>query len=263
MAREQRLVFGEVAEQYDRSRPSYPDAIVDDLVELAGLGPGRRVLEVGAGTGKATAMFAARGIPVLALEPSPEMAAVARRKLEPYPEVELVQSEFERWDPHGAEFSLIYAAQSWHWIRPELGYVRARAALAPGGWLAAFWNRPRWERVKLRDKLASVYATHAPELEPDNPMHPAGTLAPEQQDDWEREIARATGLDDAQIRNYDWSCEYSAEEYRQLLETHSDTRMLSEERRAGLLTAVAREIERHGGRLQISYVTRLGLARAV
>jgi SAM-dependent methyltransferase len=263
MAREQRLVFGEVAEQYDRSRPSYPDTMVDDLVELAGLGPGRRVLEVGAGTGKATAMFAQRGIPVLALEPSPEMAAVARRKLEPYPEVELVQCEFERWDPHGAEFWLIYAAQSWHWITPELGYLRARAALAPGGRLAAFWNRPRWERVTLRDRLAAVYAIHAPELERDNPMHPAGTLPPERQDDWEREIAQATGFDDAQVRHYEWTCEYTAEEYRQLLETHSDTRMLSPTRRAGLLAAVAQEIGRHGGSLRMSYVTRLGLARAV
>ena len=63
MAREQRLVFGEVAEQYDRSRPSYPDAMVDDLVELAGLGPGCRALEVGAGTGKATSAPGVAGAP--------------------------------------------------------------------------------------------------------------------------------------------------------------------------------------------------------
>ena len=263
MARERRLIFGEVAELYDRSRPSYPDALVDDLVQLAGLGPGRSALEVGASTGKATVMFALRGVPVLALEPSPEMAAVARRKLEPYPEVELVQSDFEHWDPHDAEFSLIYAAQSWHWVMPELGYLRARAALAPGGRLAAFWNRPRWERVELREELAAVYAAHAPELALDNPMHPAGPLGPERQDDWDRDIAQTTGFDDARIRNYDWTCEYPAEEYAQLLETHSDTRMLSEERRAGLLTAVAQEIGRHGGSLPMSYVTRLCLARAV
>src|ERR1019366_924936 len=207
MARERRLIFGEVAELYDRSRPSYPDALVDDLVQLAGLGPGRSALEVGASTGKATVILALRGFPVLALEPSPEMAAVARRKLEPYPEVELVQSDFEHWDPHDAEFSLIYAAQSWHWVMPELGYLRARAALAPGGRLAAFWNRPRWERVELREELAAVYG--------------------------ERDIAQTTGFDDARIRNYDWTCEYPAEQYAQLLETHSDTRMLSEERRAG------------------------------
>jgi tRNA G46 methylase TrmB len=63
--RERRLVFGEVAELYD----SYPPALVDDLVAMAGLDGGQAVLEVGAGTGKATVLFAQRGIPVLAIEP--------------------------------------------------------------------------------------------------------------------------------------------------------------------------------------------------
>jgi hypothetical protein len=53
-----RLAFGSVAELYDRSRPSYPPALVDDVLGLVGVAP--RVLEVGAGTGKATVLFAAR-----------------------------------------------------------------------------------------------------------------------------------------------------------------------------------------------------------
>ena len=77
--RERRLVFGEVAELYDRHRPTYPAELIDDLVALAGLDASRPVLEVGAGTGKATVLFAQRGIPVLAIEPSPEMAAIAGR----------------------------------------------------------------------------------------------------------------------------------------------------------------------------------------
>ena len=38
------------------------------------------MLEVGAGTGKATVLFAERGIPVVAIEPNAKMAAVARRQ---------------------------------------------------------------------------------------------------------------------------------------------------------------------------------------
>ena len=52
--RPRRLVFGEVAELYDSVRPSYPDALVDDVLAFAGAGPGDPALEVGAGTGKAT-----------------------------------------------------------------------------------------------------------------------------------------------------------------------------------------------------------------
>jgi SAM-dependent methyltransferase len=90
---ERRLSFGEVAELYDRARPSYPEALVEDLIELAGAGT---ALEVGAGTGKATVLFGQRGVSVLALEPSAEMAAVARRRCARFPEVSIQQVEFER-----------------------------------------------------------------------------------------------------------------------------------------------------------------------
>src|SRR5438105_8011948 len=75
MEHERRLAFGAVAELYDRARPSYPEALVEDVVALAPLGSPPRALEVGAGTGKATVLFAARGVAVHALAPSAEMAA--------------------------------------------------------------------------------------------------------------------------------------------------------------------------------------------
>ena len=74
--RQQRLVFGEVAELYDRARAGYPEALIDDVISFAGGdGPSLRALEVGAGTGKATVGFASRDLEILALEPSADMAA--------------------------------------------------------------------------------------------------------------------------------------------------------------------------------------------
>src|SRR3954465_12788071 len=63
---------------YHPARPAYPAALVDALVALSGLAPGDRVLEIGAGTGIATAALAARGLGVVAVERAPELAAVAR-----------------------------------------------------------------------------------------------------------------------------------------------------------------------------------------
>src|SRR5204862_4117471 len=73
-----RKTFGTVPELYDRARPAYPAVVFDDLAELARLEPGSRVLEIGPGTGKATAELARRGYSVTGIELSGELAENAR-----------------------------------------------------------------------------------------------------------------------------------------------------------------------------------------
>ncbi len=132
--REQRLVCGEIAAEYDAFRPSYPDALFDAVIEFGDLQAGDRALEIGAGTGKATVGFLARGFAVQALEPSPEMAAVLRTKC-----VEVEPTLFEAWTPPAEGFNLVYAAQAWHW-------GTRRRPLRTGGGCA----RPGWHgRVLL------------------------------------------------------------------------------------------------------------------
>src|ERR1700744_4942951 len=98
--RPRRLVFGEIAALYEASRPSYPEALIDDLVAWASHGVDRpSALEIGAGTGKATRLMAARGVAVTAIEPSSEMAAVARRlAVLTGGAVDPIQSDFEHAD---------------------------------------------------------------------------------------------------------------------------------------------------------------------
>jgi SAM-dependent methyltransferase len=172
-----RLSFGGVAELYDRSRPSYPEALVDGVLEYAGAGESDRAIEVGSGTGKATVLFAARGLNVVGIEPSAEMAQIARRNCAAYPNVTIEQTEFERWRPSGHEFRLVFAGQAWHWIAPETRYIAARAALEKNGALAAFWNVPDWAACDLREELGEVYRRHGRSGDTDDPMEPrsAGT----------------------------------------------------------------------------------------
>ena len=79
-----RTLFDGVAERYDAARPRYPRVVVDDLVALAGLEFGSRVLEIGCGTGQLTVDLARRGLDVTAVEIGPALAEVARRNLAPY-----------------------------------------------------------------------------------------------------------------------------------------------------------------------------------
>src|SRR2546427_238382 len=110
MGREQRFVFGEVADLYDRARPGYPEALVDDVLECCGL-PAPRVLEVGAGTGKATVAFAARGLEIVALEPPAGRASGASRAADPR-EMSAISAELRA----SGRFSQA-TLRSYHWAR--------------------------------------------------------------------------------------------------------------------------------------------------
>src|ERR1700679_3024303 len=83
-------VFDDVAEEYDRHRPAYPDALIDRACEVADLGPGAKVLEIGCGTGQLTRSLLARGLRVTAIEPGERLLARARGQLAHAGEVHFV-----------------------------------------------------------------------------------------------------------------------------------------------------------------------------
>jgi SAM-dependent methyltransferase len=256
----QRLAFGRVAELYDRARPAYPESAIAQVIAYAGALPGELVLEVGAGTGKATVMLAARGLRVLALEPDPAMAALARSNCAGLPEVEVRELAFEDYAP-AAPARLVLAAQSWHWVRPDIRYQRAGASLAPGGGLAALWTLPRWEEVALRAPLREVYARVVGDMPASFPMHPAGR-PDELAGDWRGEIAASGAFEDVRIEAHPWRLAYSAKAYAELIATHQDHILLAPERREELLAGIRAVIEREGaGAIEMSFATILCLAR--
>jgi len=260
-----RLVFGEVAELYEATRPTYPDALVDDLARWAADGvPRPAALEVGAGTGKATRLMAARGVTVTAIEPSQEMAAVARRTLlESGDPVELIESDFEHADLGGRRFPLVYAGQAWHWVSVPRGYELARDALRGGGRLVPFWNRPAWEHSDMRVALDEVYAEHLPAELGGGPWVPSrGVTTDAMREDWAEQIAQVPGLGEPDVRQYDWSIDYTAEQYVGLVATHSEIRLLDESTRLRFLAALHETIEGHGAAFTLPMRTLACVARA-
>lgn len=258
--REQRLVFGEVAELYDSTRAGYPDELVDDVIGFAGSdGPGLRAVEVGAGTGKATVSFAARGLDIVAIEPSAAMAEVARRNTAGF-KVRVAQTSFEDWPATGETFRLLYSATAWHWITPEVRYVKAAQVLAPGGAIALFWHRVQWQGERLRDELEDLYQRIAPDLLAQRPSFPG--LDPARPGEAvEAEVLRTGLFRDVITRTYPWSAAFTADTYAGLLQTQSGHRMLAEDRRAELLDGVRDIIAAHGGQIEIPHGTLLAMAR--
>jgi SAM-dependent methyltransferase len=166
LARGYGKVFNEVAVEYDRNRPSYPDALVDRACEVAGIGDGDRVLEVGCGTGQLTRSLLARGLRVTALEPGDRLIRVAEENLKDAGDVELVHARLEDMQLPRGRYAAVFSASAIHWVDPDLGWRKLADALAPGGTLALIQYFGLRERRSVDDQeaLLSALRRHAGEI---------------------------------------------------------------------------------------------------
>lgn len=164
--------FGSVAAAYERFRPGYPGSLVDEVLAYAGR-PLRTALEIGAGTGKATRVFAGRGIAVTASDPDPAMLAELRHHVPAG--VATVEAGLEDLPldlPPAAGFDLVFAAASLHWTRPEGRWERVAALLAAGGVFASFGGESHLADPDLERAALEARAPHLPE---DDVPSPDGT----------------------------------------------------------------------------------------
>src|SRR4051794_32602932 len=103
-----RMTFDSAADRYEQARPAYPGALYDAMIRAARLDAGDRLLEVGCATGTATLPLARRGFRITCIEIGAALAAVARRNLAGFSEVEVVEAAFEDWRPASSEpFDLV------------------------------------------------------------------------------------------------------------------------------------------------------------
>jgi SAM-dependent methyltransferase len=126
--------FGSAAAAYEEHRPDYPQAAARWAVEPA---PGRRVLDLGAGTGKLTATLVTLGAEVIAVEPDPAMLTELRRAL---PTVRALRGSAEAIPLPDASVDAVLAGHALHWFDMDLAGPEIARVLAPGGILAGLWN---------------------------------------------------------------------------------------------------------------------------
>jgi SAM-dependent methyltransferase len=154
LAQERSRLFDQHAEAYDRFRPTYPDAVIDEL-----LGPdpvGLELLDVGCGTGIASRQMAQRGATVLGVELAPRMAKIAHGH-----GLDVEIAAFEAWDAAGRTFDRVTSAQAWHWLDLPVATAKAASVLRPGGRLCLIWNAG-YQPDGLADALEAVYASIVP-----------------------------------------------------------------------------------------------------
>jgi SAM-dependent methyltransferase len=204
-------VFDATVDRYDEARPEYPAELIDDLVALAQLQPGDRLLEIGCATGKAARPLLARGFRLTCVEPGPSLAARAAATLD----ADVHHARFEDWVGEPGAFDLVFAATAWHWIDPGVKYAKAHAQLRPGGHFA-FWTASH----ALPEGFDPFFTEIQEVYDEINESHP-GDWPPAPTPDQRVEI-EATGLfGGVEVRRHLWELQYTADEYIALLETFS------------------------------------------
>ena len=245
---EPRFTFDRIAGLYDSARAGYPDAVFERLAKLAE--PGRSVLEIGCGTGKATVGLAAQGLTILALDPGPSMIAQARNNLGDDADVRFVTSTFEAWIPDAANFDLIAAAQAWHWVPPDIGLPKAASLLRRNGVLAIFGNDWVLADPQLNAAVDAVYIRLAPELR-DSPLgfwYRADGLLPPM-------IAGCGLYCDLLYEGFPWARTADIETYLGMLRTLSNHQGLDPPRLEALMVAVEQAVRAFGATVDLSYTT--------
>lgn len=277
-ARRYGRVFDEVAAEYDRNRPAYPDELVAEACQVAGIGAGDRVLEVGCGSGQLTRSLVARGLRVVALEPGKRLVSLAGQNLGGPGQVEFVNARFEDAPVPEGHFRAVFSASAFHWIDPDISWEKVARVLVPGGALALIQYCGLQEERSRRDQqsLLSGLARIAPEIATNWPTYRdlEATVAGAEQrrgnisEAWawigSHDVARHEAsrlFSDVHVAAVPILMEQTADELNALLGTLSFCHRLSAEQRQALENEHVELYERLGRPIRSSTVAVLVAAR--
>ncbi len=249
-----RLTFNEDEKNYDRWRPEYPEEVYSAVTEYSGIRRGSSALEIGIGTGQATAPFLKSGLSVTAVEYGENLAAYCQDKFAAYSGFQVVCSKFEEFQTEES-FDLLYSATAFHWIDAEIGYKKAYGLLREGGTIALFWNRPFVETPgsPLEKRIQELYQKYRPH-DTDSPLRES----PYRQ---RNQLLVQAGFTDVQTQLFFAQRQLRAEDYIGLLRTYSDHRAMESSVREEFEREMVRAIHLEGGIVHIYDTVDLHLGR--
>ncbi len=242
---EKKLIFDRSVPFYAVRRPTYPEALIREVLDFSGVRPGELAVEVGAGTGVATKPMLDAGLKVVAYEPGENMADYCRSQFEGQA-LTVKTAVFEDCDESDGSAALVYSATAFHWCDPEKGYGQAMRVLRPGGTLALFWNRAFVGKkddpvhTAIQRAYDRWYPSDKPMPELDQPRYQK-----------RREQIISHGFELREFKLFYGTRVMSPEEYCQLLLTYSDHLALPDDRRNGLLSGVYDAIDKNGGMVTV------------
>lgn len=204
--------FDRAADVYERARPEYPDAAVDWLLPAEA----HTVLDLGAGTGKLTRALTARGLEVIAVDPSPRMLEQLSAAV---PDATVHKGTAEDIPLADASVDAVLVAQAWHWVNQSVALLSVARVLRPGGTLGLVWNM-RDQRVPWVERLTTA-------------MHPA-----ESEIFFENGHIERGPFGEIAHESFEWSQQFTRDELFDLLRSRSYFITSTDEGKQRLMDAV-------------------------
>jgi SAM-dependent methyltransferase len=211
--------FGGVADDFDRARPSYPARAVRWLVGPGGLD----VVDLGAGTGKLTAVLLDEGHRVVAIEPLEPLRAKLTAAL---PTVQALQGHAEQIPLPDCCADAVLVGQAFHWFDIEPALEEIARVLRPGGTLGLLWNFRDRSQAWMRDLAALASQDGLPE-------------------DWTREFEMLASIAAVERRDFELVHRVDRDTLVALVSTWSIVASLAEPEREQMLGQVRRLWDRH------------------
>ncbi|WBW95076.1 class I SAM-dependent methyltransferase [Oceanirhabdus sp. W0125-5] len=247
--------FDHAAEYYDKFRPSYPKEIIDSIIKESNINEHSQLLEIGAGSGKATELFVKRGLKIHCIEPGENLARIGEKRFKDTGRVSYDIKRFEEWEGEKESFDLIYSAQAFHWVPQPEGFESCSRLLKESGKLALLWNvyisndtKLDSELMELSDFYGGLFALYSKE-EAEALMNNRGEKI--------RESNLFSNI--KMIKSY-WEKVYSLDEYIGFIKTSNGYLRLNVTDRIKVEEDVKRIIMNHGGTVVRPYITSLYLA---
>ena len=248
-------MFNQMADYYDRFRPSYPQEIIDAIVKKAGLNAGSSILEIGAGSGKATAQLADYEFEILCVEPGVDLAEKGREKFKDK-NIEFVVSRFEDYSLPLSYYDAIISAQAFHWLEQPAGYQKCASALKNDGYLAPFWNIEILYDTELDKELLGLMETHkafTSTTSEDNYKKRMGDIS--------NGITESGFFSKPEIIHSHWDKSYTADEYFGFADTGNVFVQNPDEVKQAFYKALRELAEKHNGIIKRHYICELYLAQ--
>lgn len=242
-------MFDQTAEYYDTFRPSYPVEIIDKIISATNVNSHSKLLEIGAGSGKATILFMPHNLKIHCVEPGENLVRKGRIKFDKTDNIEFEVGRFEELDLLPKQYDLIFSAQAFHWIPQPIGYEKCAYSLKDKGYLALFWNMYITLNNELDNELiktSNKYGGFTDFLSADECENRIDSII--------QGIKNSGYFNAPEVFRVSWNKSYNADEFFGLVRTGNSFVQKSEEEKSRAYNDIKKLADKHGGFINRPYL---------